>query len=118
LFHPRLGTPTTWVRVTGEPRADAILAAIRRGDCFVSATPEGPQLIREREGDAVRLRVAGAKRATLAVFSARGSECAFAIPSDEWQTQMAIPEGVRYLRAQVMDGAGNLLAVGNPLWMD
>ncbi len=116
LLHPELGGPTTWVKVDGDPTPAAILAAIRRGDCFVSASPAGPQLVIDRLGDEIRLRTAGANGATLMALSDRGSEAAFAIPSADWETAIPFPPGVRYLRAQILDAAGTMLTVSNPVW--
>jgi hypothetical protein len=118
LMQPELGTPTTWVKVQGEPSADAILAAIRRGDCFVSASPAGPQLLFDRRDGQIRARVAGALGATLILLSGRGSEAAFPIPSDDWETLVDFPSGAKYLRAQVLDATGAVLAVSNPVWLE
>lgn len=116
LFHPELGSPTTWVKIEGEPSAAAILDGIRRGACFISASPVGPQLLFDRCDEQVRIRAVGASAATLVVLSDRGSEAAFAIPSDDWQTAIPFPPGVLYLRAQILDATGTMLAVSNPLW--
>jgi hypothetical protein len=119
LMHPELGTPTTWVHVEGEPSQAAILDAIRRGACFVSASPAGPQLIFDRhESGRVRAHTGGAKGATIVLISDRGSETAFAIPFDDWETTVPYPAGVRYLRAQILDATGTMLAVSNPIWPD
>lgn len=118
LLHPELGGPTTWVKVSGEPSAGAILAAIKRGDCFVSASPAGPQLLFDRRDDGVRIRVAGAAGATLALLSHRGCEAAFAVAAADWETTAPYPAEARYLRAQLLDATGAMLAASNPIWPD
>lgn len=118
LFHPSLGTPTTWVKVDGEPSAAAILDAVRRGDCFVSASPSGPQLLFDRREGEVRIRCVGGEGATLVVLSERGSEAAHPIPDGDWESRIPIPAAARYLRAQILDATGAMLAVSNPIWLD
>ena len=118
LFHAHLGCPTTWVNVNGDASATGILNAVRRGGAFISASPDGPQLYFERQRDVVRIHVVGAKRATLAVLSERWSEAAFSIPENDWETQMPYPASANYLRAQVIDSSGNMMAVSNPIWRD
>ena len=118
LFHPELGFPATWVKVSGEPSPAAILDGIRRGDCFVSASPSGPQLLVDRWDGRVRIRAGGATGATVVVLSDRGSEAAFAIPTADWERTLPRQTGVRYLRAQILDATGAMLAVSNPIWLD
>ncbi len=118
LFHPELGSPTTWVKVDGEPNPEAILGEILRGACFVSASPAGPQLLFDRRDGGGRIRVAGAKGASLVALSDQGSEAAFSIPTCDWHTTIPFPTGARYLRAQVLDATGSMLAVSNPIWPD
>ncbi|HXG41848.1 MAG TPA: CehA/McbA family metallohydrolase [Dehalococcoidia bacterium] len=52
-LHPHgIGNPTTWVWVPeAEAGEEQVLAAIRRGHVFLSADPEGPQLVLRADAD-------------------------------------------------------------------
>ncbi|MFN2519424.1 MAG: CehA/McbA family metallohydrolase [Candidatus Limnocylindria bacterium] len=115
---PAPGSPTTWAR-TGERRdAEAIIAALRAGQSFVSATPGGPQLYLDPEGGHARMEVVGASGAALLVLTDAGCIAAAPVASDRWERRVAIPAAARYVRAQVVDAAGQLLALTNPVWAD
>jgi len=118
LFHPQLGSPTTWVKLEREVSAAAILDAVRRGHAFISTSPAGPQLFIDRDQDDIRVRVVGARRATLIVLSNRGSEAALSITDDDCETRLRPATEAMYVRAQVIDGCGNMLAVSNPIWLE
>ena len=113
---PRLGRPTTWVRVDGPLTVESVLAAPREGRCFVSATPAGPELYLERAGDGVRVRVVGARGAALLLVGARGCLAAEAVAADDQEWRYHLAPDAPYARAQVVDGMGNVLAVSNPVW--
>lgn len=124
----RLGHPTTWLGLPpGEPPTVAgVLAALRAGRCFVSASPAGPQLYlsgaRETDGVVgsrdVWVRAVGARGATLSLVGAPGCLDAAAIGHDDWVETFAIPPSTRYVRAQVTDTVGSVLALTNALWLD
>lgn len=112
----QLGMPTTWVHVEGRLTAEAILAAIRRGDCFVSASPAGPQLITERRSSGVRFQTAGTKGSVLVVLNECGPVDAWAIGEEHSVHEVAWDAGGNYLRAQIVASDGSMLAVGNPVY--
>ena len=64
------------------------------------------------------MRVVGARRATLIVLSNRGSEAALSITDDDCETRLRPATEAMYVRAQVIDGCGNMLAVSNPIWLE
>jgi hypothetical protein len=111
-----LGTPTTWARVGDERTPAGVLAALRAGDVFVSTSPSGPQIFLEPEGVAVRVRVVGARHAALLLISESGVVDAKSVASDDWAVRWRSPTARGYIRAQVMDAYGQLLALSNPLY--
>jgi hypothetical protein len=52
-LHPHgIGNPTTWAYVPeAEAGEEEVLAALRRGNVFLSADPEGPQLVLQADAD-------------------------------------------------------------------
>lgn len=115
--HAALGRPTTWIGTGGARDAAAVLAALREGRSFVSAAAEGPQLYLSLEASGVRARVVGAPGATLALVGDGGAIAARAIDAADWDETFPLPRA-RYVRAQVSDPSGALLALANPLWLD
>jgi hypothetical protein len=111
--HARLGLPTTWVKVGDRLTADAVLEAIRSGEVFLSASPAGPQLYLSPD----RVRVVGAQGAILALVADGSVGRAEAVDAADWERPIAPARGARYVRAQLMDTAGALLALSNPLWL-
>jgi hypothetical protein len=113
--HPpdRLGRPTTWAFVPGEPSAPAVLAALRAGNSFVSRDVDGPQLYLSRHEDGVRIRCVDAQRAVLVLVSDVGTEHASAVGSDDWVHHVRVEQATRYIRAQLMDAHGQMLALSN-----
>ena len=79
VYTPRLGQPTTWVQIDGPPTPDALLAGLRAGRCFVSASPAGPQLYLDRAGSCARVHAVGAPGATLMLVADAGCVAAAAI---------------------------------------
>lgn len=118
LGDPQLGHPTTWVRVEGAVTAGSILDGVRRGYCFVSATAAGPQLYLTPADGAVRVRVVGGSGAALLLMDETGCVSTFALGAYDWEGTVPFPTSSRYLRAQVVDAAGGMLALCNPLWRD
>ena len=118
----RLGAPTTFIR-TGDspPTVASVLAALRRGDCFISEAPTGPELYvsrtADRAGAVLRARVVGADGETLSVIGPDGAAFATALPSNDWSTDVPFPAGVPWLRAQVTDRVGRVRALSNPVWL-
>jgi len=118
---PGLGTPTTWVQAGPRPDRGAILAALRAGRTFVSASPSGPQLYLEPGGDGVTVGVRGGAGLALVVLGDAGAIGAAAVPAelagaDEWSTSVAVPRGTAYVRAQLVAPTGDLAALTSPLW--
>jgi hypothetical protein len=111
-----LGMPTTWVEAGPNPDARAILAGLRRGRTFVSASPAGPQLYLDRVGDAVEVTVRDAEGAALVVLGDEGAIAAEAARDGTWSTTALVPDGTTYVRAQLVGPTGDLLALTSPVW--
>ena len=114
---PMPGSPTTWVEAGPHPDAAAILRAIRAGRTFVSASPAGPQVYLDAADDRFSADVVGAAGSALMVVSERGVVSTMTVDSDHWSRTMQAPPGARYLRAQVMSAAGEMLALTSPIWL-
>ncbi|MGH2797503.1 MAG: CehA/McbA family metallohydrolase [Thermoleophilaceae bacterium] len=116
-----LGTPTTWVEVDEDARPAQILVALREGRSFVSASPRGPQLYCEphpaRTGH-VQVQAVGASGSALLLVSQATLVMAAAVDADEWDGSFTVPTGTKYLRAQLVDASGTVLALSNPVWAD
>jgi hypothetical protein len=124
----RLGYPTTWAYVGSDRSAQGVLGALRAGRAFISRGPEGPQLYFRcgpvLPGGTVpadqcefEVRVRGAPRSTLVLLSARGAETAAVVTRDDWFESFKVPpHAPAYLRAQLVDERGNVLALTNPLY--
>jgi len=113
------GRPTTWLRAARD--AASVLGALRGGSAFVSASPRGPQLYLDPEAGRlgrVRVEVRGAAGAALLLLSDEGCTAAAPIVADEWDAAFDVPARARYLRAEVVDGAGSVLALANPVWAE
>jgi hypothetical protein len=115
---PELGRPTTWALTRGQRTAEAVLKALLSGQVFISRGPDGPQvyLAREPESERVRVHVVGARGAGLLLISAEGVEHAARVGSEDWCARPRLPNWRRYLRAQVIDAHGQVLALTNPLY--
>ncbi len=118
LIVPRLGEPTTWVDLGREPLSvDALLAALKAGSCFVSASPVGPQLyLSHPTNDIVRVRIVDGGGGLLMLLSEAGCFTSEPITADDVTVEIGVPSGARYVRAQVMDPYGSALAISNPIW--
>jgi hypothetical protein len=110
------GMPTTWVKIDGELTAASILDALRAGRSFVSASPEGPQLLLDGDGEGLRLRVAGASGSTISLIGPEGAALAFAVATDDQEWRVLWPGDAPYVRAHVTAHDGEMLAVSNPIW--
>jgi hypothetical protein len=111
----RLGAPTTWAE-SEERSSERILTALRAGRAFISRDIDGPQLYLERADDGLRVRAVDAPRSVLLLISARGVEHALITGGDDWSHTLHWPDAGSYLRAQLMDEHGQMLALTNPLY--
>jgi len=112
----RLGMPTTWVEAGAGADAAAILAAMRAGRTFVSASPAGPQLYLEPAGHGVAVSVAGGRGATLVVLGDEGAIGAAAVAVEDWSSTIAVPRATSWVRAQLVASNGDLLALTSATW--
>jgi hypothetical protein len=112
--HDRLGSPTTWAQ-SAERTPEGVLAALRAGRAFISRDVDGPQVYLDRADDAVRMRVVDGARAALLLISERGVERAFSVGSGDWSESIK-PPAATYVRAQLVDASGQMLALTNPLY--
>ena len=113
----RLGTPTTWVAAGATLDPASILDALRNARTFVSASPSGPQLYLEPGGRGVRVSVRGASGAALQVVTDSGCVAAAAVTdAAEWTESYAVPRDTAYVRAQLANERGELIALTSPLW--
>jgi hypothetical protein len=117
---PRLGQPTTWIGSDPDAPAskESILGALMAGHCFVSASPEGPQLYVSRLGGGIRLRAVSAHGAVAMVFDQSGAVAAQPLTEEDVEVFPRFNDGSMYLRAQLADASGTMLAVSNPVWRD
>ena len=94
-----------------------MLAALRRGDVFLSASPAGPELYLSRDGNVARVRVVGGRGALVAIVGDGRTIAAHAVDADDWERRI---DGActPYLRAQVVDTSGAMLALSNAVWSD
>jgi hypothetical protein len=111
-----LGTPTTWAYVGEDRTARGVLDALRHGRAFISASPSGPQLILEQKSDSVRVRVVDGRGSALALISRQGIEQAASVDADDWSARASRPRAGDYLRAQLVDSYGQMLALSNPVY--
>ena len=118
IWTPRLGEPTSWVRTGDERTAGAVLAALRRGDLFLSATPDGPELYIEAERTTVIMQVVNGQDAILAAITDAGVVAAYPLRSNQVEEALQFPDNATYIRAQIVDRHGNVLALSNPVWRD
>jgi hypothetical protein len=118
---PRLGAPTTWIQAGETPTVASILAALREGRSFISASPRGPQLYLAPDparAGRVHVEARHAERCALVLASNEGVVYAAAVHSSPWDASIEIPRGSRYLRAQLVDRDGDVSALTNPLWAE
>ncbi|MER3436965.1 MAG: hypothetical protein C4346_04800 [Chloroflexota bacterium] len=114
----RLGTPTTWVRITGPLTVNSVLQGLRQGHSFISESPSGPQLYVSADDHTVRVHIAGGAGSALHLVTECGCVAAAAIESDDWLWQTRYPASARYVRVQIVDVDGRIRALSNPLWLD
>jgi hypothetical protein len=68
--------------------------------------------------EAVRVHVVGALGAALLLMDQTGCISTFALGADDWSGRIRFPPTAHYLRAQIVDAAGGMLALSNPIWRD
>jgi hypothetical protein len=114
-----VGTPTTWVEA--EVTVGSILAALREGRSFISASPRGPQLYLEphpgRAGR-VAVEVRDGAGTTLMLLSDSGSIESALVDAARWDHAFELPSGARYVRAQLVGANGDVRGLTNPVWAD
>jgi hypothetical protein len=113
---PRLGEPTIWVEIDGALTVEAVLASIRAGRCFLSVSPNGPQLYLRGDGTGVKVRVVGGGGGTLVLVGDAERLLAAPIDADDWRGEYAFHDGLSYLRAEVTGENETMLAFSNPIW--
>jgi hypothetical protein len=116
MRRPWLGEPTIWVDARGDLSAAAVLAGIRAGRCFLSASPAGPQLYLTGDAAGVTVRVVGGVGAMLHLIAGAELVAAHRIDHDDWPSVMEFPDGRSYLRAEVVGPGEQMLAFSNPIW--
>jgi hypothetical protein len=114
----KLAEPTTWIEVGPNLDTASLLAGLRAGRCFITASPEGPQLYCRRGEKGVMIRVVGAAGAALEVFAGASPIARSEIVSDDWSETFEFPGDAPYLRAQVVDERERVLAFANPIWAE
>ncbi len=112
-----LGQPTTWVDAGPEPSWPKIVDAIRRGRCFISESPTGPELYLRQGAGTVDVRVVGGQGQILAFIGASGCVAAEAVNERDQGVSIPFPAGSPYVRAQLEDAVGRVTALTNPLWI-
>jgi predicted metal-dependent phosphoesterase TrpH len=114
-----IGTPTTWVEA--ERNVTSILAALREGRSFVSASPRGPQLYLSpdpaRRGRVV-VEVRDGSDTTVRLVDEAGIATVTRVDSASWEEAFAAREGSRYVRAELVAATGECLALTNPIWTE
>ena len=119
----RFGIPTMFIRTgDGPPTVAAVLAALHRGDCFVSESPTGPELYVAHAPGAtdtpLTVRVVGARGDTLSVIGPDGTVFAAAVSTDDWSVEVPFGATTPWLRAQVTDRVGRVRVLSNAVWRD
>ncbi|HEV2067574.1 MAG TPA: CehA/McbA family metallohydrolase [Thermomicrobiales bacterium] len=124
----RIGWPTLWIRSVGPLTAEAVISAIRAGRCFISESPNGPQLYVQQAGDRLSARSIGARGNALVLVGNTGVIATTPLASDDltidWSLQeLASGLGSQrdmswYVRAQIVDDTGTVRALSNPVWLD
>jgi hypothetical protein len=101
--------------VDGELTVTSVLDALQAGRSFISASPAGPRVMLSVDGDRLHARVRGAAGATLLVIT-DALVTAAGVAAEDWHTTIGLP-AAPYVRAQIQDERGALLALTNPVWL-
>ena len=121
--HPtKLGQPTLWVHCPNDPTPRNLLNAIRAGQTFVSAGPDGPQIyvsseISDRCVAEINLHLIGASGMTAEVITAQG--CVMALPAEQSNTEKAFQVDALnspYVRVQLVQD-GEVKALATPIYI-
>jgi hypothetical protein len=112
-----LGRPTTWADAAYDPSTAGVLAALRAGRAFISRDVDGPQLYFTRHAEGFRIRVVGGRQADLRLRSERGVETTLNVVSSDWSDIIRQPQGVNYVRAELVDHHGEMLALTNAVFV-
>jgi hypothetical protein len=124
LEPPRIGFPTTWVRVEGELTPAAILQAVREGRTFLSESPSGPQMFDVSTEDEIRLHIAHAKGHALLLVGPQGVAHSEAIAGEDVELcyrkseiRQALDEvkGVPFVRPEIHAVGGAVRALGQAI---
>ena len=115
---PLPGRPTTWVEVGPGPRPATILAGIRRGRTFVSASPAGPQLYLDRSDSGLDVSVVDGMGSALLLVGARGVVAAMSVRGARWHERFRAPDDTPWVRAQLATTDGSVVALTSPVWLD
>jgi len=115
---PAPGTPTTWVEAGPRPDVPAILAAIRAGRTFVSASPAGPQLYLDRSEEGFAVAVVDGDGAALHLVADGRIAAVAPIDAADWSRTFTVPRDVRHVRAQLVGVHGEMRALTSPIWRD
>lgn len=122
LSHATIGHPTLWIHTREELSSDSIISAIRRGDCFLSESPSGPQIYIHQYDKRLEVRVVGAPGDCLMAVGHNGCLRAEAIrDSDEtisWSIKKMLRETEPYVRFVVITAGGLVRAMSNPIWQE
>jgi hypothetical protein len=112
-----LGQPATWVDAGPHPDVGSILAGMRRGRTFVSASPAGPQLYLERVDDELAIEVRDGRGSGLLLIGADGVIDARPVDRDAWTMTSPCPGKTPYVRSQLVDAGGEVTALTSPVWL-
>ncbi len=113
-----LGQPTTWVDAGDDRSPAGVLIALRAGRAFISRDVDGPQLYFARQADgSFNVRVVDGRHGILALMSGRGIETRVTVASDDWSEVFRLTDATHYLRGELMDPKGEMLALTNAVWL-
>lgn len=118
---PHLGGPTTWVQAGDAPNVASILAALREGRVFVSASPRGPQLYLAPDparAGRMHVEVRDAESCALQLITDAGVIHSAAVNAPVWDASVDMVPAARYVRAQLSDSTGDVRALSNPVWAE
>ena len=130
----RIGTPTTWIFCRERPTAANLLAGLRAGHAFISATPDGPQLYLQSGqcimGDviacpasgslAVQVRVTGGTGLRLELHGAAGMMAQADVVNGDQTFQFdVLVTQTPHIRAQLVDTEDAMVcALTNPIYIE
>jgi hypothetical protein len=98
----------------------SILDAVKNGECFITDSPDGPQIYLARENDAITVRIVHGKGTALCLVGNAGIIATEAITADDQSWSFAINilgKGQTYVRGQLFSANGGIRALTNPVWL-